>query len=38
MLEVKHYLQNCTSSRNVIFLLDTGAPYSVISPAVKKLI
>ena len=38
MLEVKHFSKNCSISRNVVFLLDTGAPFTVISPAVRKLI
>jgi len=38
MLEVKHFSNNCSSSRNVVFLLDTGAPFTVISPALRSLI
>lgn len=38
MLEVKHSKKNCTSSRNVVFLLDTSAPYTVISPELRKLV
>lgn len=38
MLEVKHFSKNCSNSRNVAFLLDTGAPFTVISSAVRRLI
>jgi hypothetical protein len=38
MLEVKHAGKNCTRSRNVIFLLNTGLPFTVISPALAKLV
>lgn len=38
MLEVKHSNQSCSSSRNVVFLLDTAAPFTVISPTFNKLI
>jgi hypothetical protein len=38
MLEAKHFGKNCSRSRNVVFLLDTGAPYTVISPTLKMLI
>jgi predicted aspartyl protease len=38
MLEVKHFSKNCSISRNVVFLLDTGAPFTVISSAVRRLI
>ena len=38
MLEVKHFSNNCSGSRNVVFLLDTGAPFTVISPVLRRLI
>ena len=38
MLEVKHFGKNCSGSRNVVFLLDPGAPFTVISPALRRLI
>jgi hypothetical protein len=38
MLEVKHFSKNCSNTRNVVFLVDTGAPYTVISPTLKKLL
>lgn len=38
MFEVKHFDKNCSRSRNVAFLLDTGSPYTIISPALKTLI
>ena len=38
MLEAKHFSKNCSNTRNVVYLLDTGAPYSVISPTLKKLL
>jgi hypothetical protein len=38
MLEAKYFGKNCSSSRNVVFLLDTRASYTVISPALQRLI
>lgn len=38
MLEAKFVGKNCTSSRNVVFLLNTGTPYSSITPTLRKLI
>lgn len=38
MLQVQHNRKNCTTTRNVIFLLDTGSPHTFLSPFTRRLI
>ena len=38
MFEVRLAKKKCNFSRNVVFMVDTGAPFTVISPSVRKIL